>query len=83
MLKSPINGLCVIELLSGSQVKHVHAEAKDSYLIDNESQNDFQAIQTIECKQDLTAESSDFQINGREVFMGKSDGTIICVDLLD
>ena len=50
MLKSPISGLSIIELLSGSQVKHVHAEAKDSYLIDDESQNDFHAIQTIECK---------------------------------
>ena len=37
MLKSPINGICVVELLCGSQVKHVHAEAKDSYLVDNES----------------------------------------------
>ena len=50
MLKSPITGLSIIELLSGSQVKHVHAEVKDSYLIDDESQNDFHAIQTIECK---------------------------------
>lgn len=44
IIKSPINGLSIIELLSGSQVKHVHAEAKDSYLLDNESQNDFQAV---------------------------------------
>ena len=41
IIKSPINGLSLIELLAGSQVKHVHGQVEESYLLDDESQSDF------------------------------------------
>ena len=72
MIKSPISGLCLIEILTPKSLKSKH---------DAES-NNFQVVQTFSFNQEKTKMLTNFEIYERFVFTPGPEDSIFQIDLL-
>ena len=85
MLKSPLSGLCVIELLQPRDEERPQLGFGESDIIGSANvteQSQFQVVRTYSCEQLLLSERSDFTLLGRYAYLGGQNNTIHQVDLL-
>lgn len=82
MLKSPLSGLCVIELTKPETQQLGFGETEIVGAATTPEQTSFQVVRTYECEQMLVQQKSDFVLLARYAYLGGLDGTIHKVDLL-
>ena len=83
MLKSPLSGLCVIELLSQKEEKTLgFGETEIVGAATTPEHSYFQVVRTYDCPSMLLQQRSDFELFGRYAYLGGLSNSLHQVDLL-